>query len=64
MAFEVDSLFQAVDIILAERLKEVSYDATEICSIVDISGRKNGKYMVSPNNGETKYAAYSESTDY
>jgi hypothetical protein len=64
MAIEVDSLFQAVDIILEERLKSVSFDTTEICTIVGISDRKNGKYMVSPNNGETKYPAYSESTEY
>ena len=64
MAIEVDNLFQALDIILDQRLQEISYDKTEVCTIVDATNAKNGKYWVSPNNGETRYEAYSESNEY
>ena len=64
MGIEVDNLFKALDILMDERLKKVSFDTTEICVIVDASNSKNGKYKVSPNNGETKYDAYSESDEY
>jgi hypothetical protein len=64
MGIEVDNLFKALDILMDERLKQVSFDKTEICVITDASKSKNGKYMVSPNNGNTRYAAYSESDEY
>lgn len=64
MAIEVDNLFQALDIILDQRLANVSYDKTDICIITDVSDAKNGRYWVSPNNGETRYEAYSESEEY
>ena len=64
MAIEVDNLFEAVDIIVHERLKNISYDTTDICIIIDDSDAKNGKYKVSTNNGETTYFAYSESDEY
>ena len=60
MGIEVDNLFQALDIIMDKRLSTIHYDTTEICEIVDASNAKNGKYYVTPNGGETKYAAYSE----
>ena len=64
MAIEVDNLFQALDIILDQRLQKINYDKTDICIIVDDSDAKNGRYWVSPNNGETRYEAYSESEEY
>lgn len=64
MAIEVDNLFQALDIILDQRLANISYDKTDVCIITDASDAKNGRYWVSPNNGETKYEAYSESEEY
>lgn len=64
MAIEVDNLFEALDIIIKERMSDISYDKTEICTIVDASNAKNGRYWVSPNNGQTRYEAYSESDEY
>ena len=64
MAIEVDNLFQALDIILDQRLQNMNYDKTDICIITDDKDAKNGHYWVSPNNGETRYEAYSESEEY
>ena len=64
MAIEVDNLFEALDIIIKQRMEDISYDKTEICTIVDVTNAKNGRYWVSPNNGQTKYEAYSESAEY
>jgi hypothetical protein len=43
-------------------LNDISYDVTEICTIVDISDSKNGHYIVT--DGTIKYDAYCESTNY
>lgn len=64
MAIEVDNLFEALDIIIKQRMEDISYDKTEICTIVDASNAKNGRYWVSPNGGQTRYEAYSESDEY
>ena len=63
MAFDVEALFDAIDLISMKNIEtEVSYDSTEICSIVDASDRSNGRYLVT--NGTIKYDAYSETTTY
>lgn len=63
MAFDVEALFEAIDLISMKNIEtEVSYDSTEICSIVDVSDRSNGRYLVT--NGTIKYDAYSETTTY
>ena len=64
MAIEVDNLFQALDIILDQRLQNMNYDKTDVCIITDDRDAKNGHYWVSPNNGETRYEAFSESEEY
>lgn len=64
MAIEVDNLFQALEIVMNKRLENMSYDKTDVCIITDASDAKNGRYWVSPNNGETRYEAYSESEEY
>lgn len=64
MAIEVDNLFQALEIIMDKRFENMSYDKTDVCIITDASDAKNGRYWVSPNNGETRYEAYSESEEY
>jgi hypothetical protein len=58
----VESLFQGVEILIDKRLEEVSYDSTIICTIVDNSEKKNGKYRVS--DGSVTYIAYSDKDDY
>lgn len=62
MAFEVDNLFQAIDIILEQRLQDVRFDKTIICTIVDDSDKKNGCYVVS--DGTIKFKAYVNDATY
>ena len=62
MAFEVDNLFQAIDIILEQRLQDVSFDKTIICTIVDDSDKKNGCYIVT--DGTIKFKAYVNDDTY
>ena len=53
---------QAVDTILQERLNELSFDQTIVCTIIDNSNKANGIYRVS--NGSAKFDAYSSDTTY
>ena len=62
MAFELDQLFGAVDIILKDRLMDIQYDKTIIGTIVDDSDKKNGHYIVT--DGSMRLDAYSENTKY
>lgn len=62
MAFEVEQLFKAVDIILNQRLQDVNFDKTIICTIVDDSDKKNGCYVVS--DGTIKFKAYVSDATY
>jgi len=45
-----EDLFQAIDTIIAERIRHLSYDSTEIVEIIDDKNAMNGIYKVSPNN--------------
>lgn len=62
MAFDVENLFQAVDIIVGQRLQDVSFDKTIICTIVDDSKKKNGCYVVT--DGTIKFNAYVNDATY
>ena len=62
MAFEVEQLFQSIDIILTQRLQDVHFDKTIICTIVDDSDKKNGCYIVS--DGTIKFKAYVSDATY
>lgn len=62
MADYGEILCQAVDTILSERLKSVSFDSTILCTIVDDSRRLEGIYTVS--NGSAKFDAYSQINTY
>ena len=62
MAFDVEQLFQSVDIILTQRLQDVHFDKTIICTIVDDSDKKNGCYVVS--DGTIKFKAYVSDATY
>ena len=62
MAFEVEQLFGAIDIILNQRLQDVNFDKTIICTIVDDSDKKNGCYVVS--DGTIKFKAYVSDATY
>lgn len=62
MSFNVEQIFQAVDVILTERLKDVQYDSTMICTVVDDSRKEQGYYTVS--NGNVKFEAYTNDTSF
>ena len=55
-------LCQAIDTIVTHRLKEVVYDKTIICEIVNDTDKDIGHYIVT--DGTIKFDAYSESTRY
>ena len=58
-----DQLFEAFDVIIDNRLKDIKFDQTVKCTIEDNTDKKNGKYRVKDPNGLT-FDAYSEKTDY
>lgn len=58
----IESLFQGVDILIDKKLENIAYDTTEVCTIVDSSDRKNGKYRVT--NGSVSYIAYSDNDKF
>ena len=57
-----DIICEAVDEIVSQRLKDISFDTTIECIVVDASEAKQGKYTCS--NGSAKFVAYSENTKY
>jgi hypothetical protein len=59
MSDYIESLFQGVDILITKRLEDLAYDTTVICTIVDSTDCKNGKYRVT--DGSVSYIAYSDS---
>ena len=64
MTTDFNEIFcEAVDVIVAQRLSEIKYDTTIVCTIVDNSDAENGHYIVS-NNENLKFDAYSENTEY
>lgn len=58
-----ENLFKAIDTIIAERLKNLPYDITQIATVVDSSSRNNGIYKVSLD-GHSEEFAYSDSPYY
>lgn len=57
-----EALCDAVDIILSEKLKGLEHDITKVCTIVDDTYKKLGKYTVKDDS--IKYDAYSIETNY
>ena len=57
-----ENLFSAIDIIIQERLKNLSYDKTLLCTIVNDSNKYSGKYSVTYQN--LTFEAYSENNSY
>lgn len=62
MALDVEQIFGAVDVIVKQRLQEVSFDKTIICTVVDDSDKKNGHYIVT--DGNIKFDAYTTNVNY
>ena len=57
-----EQVCQAVDTIIQAKLKDLSFNVTETCTIVDDSLKEQGCYVV--NNGSVRYTAYSQDTSY
>lgn len=55
-------LLTAIDTVVAQRLSELQFDETIICTIVDDSDKKNGHYRVT--DGSITFDAYTETTHY
>lgn len=55
-----ENFCQSVDILVNNAIDKVKFDKTIVCTIVDDSEKKQGKYMVS--NGEGKFEAYTSDT--
>ena len=62
MTFDVEQFFQSVDIILTQRLNDLSFDKTVVMTITDDSDKSRGHYIVS--NGTLEFDAYSTDTEY
>ena len=58
-----ENLFSSIDTIIAERVKHLSYDTTEIVEIIDDRNAANGIYKISPN-GQFEEIIYSDNPTY
>ena len=58
-----ENLFRSIDTIIAERLKHLPYDITEIVEIIDATNAKVGIYKVSSNN-QFEEIVYSDNPTY
>ena len=58
-----ENLFRSIDTIIAERVKHLSYDTTEIVEIIDDRNAANGIYKISPNN-QFEEIIYSDNPTY
>ena len=56
-----DILCQAIDTIVQQRISNLSFDQTIICTIVDDTDAKNGHYVVTDKS--VRFDAYSENTE-
>lgn len=58
-----EQIFQSIDKIVSQRLNEVFFDKTEICTIISQDSSYTGKYLVS-NEAGLKYDAYTLDENY
>lgn len=57
-----ENMFQAMEILVKERLNNISFDKTEKATIISQDEKDKNKYYVS--NGDIKYEAYSYGEEY
>lgn len=62
MSFNFEEFFKSIDIIVEQRLADLSYDKTVIATIIDDSQKANSKYIVS--DGTIKFDAYTNDLNY
>ena len=58
-----ESLFRSIDTIVAERIKNLPYDATQLAEIVDDSSANAGMYKVTSNH-QLEEVAYADNPTY
>lgn len=58
-----ENLFRSIDTIIAERLRHLPYDITEIAEVIDSTNAATGIYKVSPNN-QFEEIVYSDNPTY
>lgn len=59
----VENLFRSIDTIIAERIRRLPYDNTEIVEVIDDRYAATGTYTVSPNN-QFEEIVYSDNPTY
>lgn len=62
MSFNLDDFFKSIDVIVEQRLTDLSYDTTVIATITDDSDKARGHYIVS--DGTITFDAYVNDTNY
>lgn len=58
----IEDFFDSIDTIAAARVKDLKFNKTVRCEIVDTTKRDQGEYTVT--DGSTKFKAYSDNTKY
>ena len=58
-----ENLFRSIDTIIAERIRRLPYDTTQIVKIIDNIGAANGIYKVSPDD-QFEEIVYSDNPTY
>lgn len=58
-----ENLFRSIDTIIAERVKRLPYDTTEIVEIINANNAANGIYQVSADN-QFEEIVYSDNPTY
>ena len=58
-----ENLFRSIDTIIAERVKQLPYDTTQVVEVVNASNAANGIYKISINN-QFEEIVYSDNPTY
>lgn len=62
MSFNIEEFFNSIDVIVQERLSDLSYDTTVIATITDDSDKERGHYVVT--DGTIRFDAYVNDMNY
>ena len=62
MSFNIEEFFNSIDVIIEQRLADLSYDTTVIATITDDSDKERGHYVVT--DGTIRFDAYVNDMNY
>ena len=62
MSFNIEEFFNSIDVIVEQRLADLSYDTTVIATITDDSDKEHGHYVVT--DGTIRFDAYVNDMNY